>query len=209
MNLYDNQNSDFPNRIIVGIDEAGRGPIAGPVVIASVILDFNNRIPELNDSKKLSEKKREQLFSEIIRNSLDFKIAFVNNEMIDKINILQATLYGMTIVFKRLTVKSDICLIDGNKIPPELNITNTYAVIKGDAKYASIAAASILAKVSRDRFMKRIHKRYPQYDFLKNKGYPTAFHKEIIQKYGICPYHRKSFSPVKQLFADEELSLFS
>ncbi len=185
-------------KLIVGIDEAGRGPLAGPVVAAAVILDKNSFIEGLNDSKKISEKKREKLFAEILEKSLDWKVKIVPPHKIDEINILQATLYGMEKAVMGLRIKPDICLIDGNKIPVGLK-SFSKAIVKGDAKYASIAAASIVAKVTRDRIMKEMHEKYPVYNFRKNKGYPTREHISAIHRFGITPMHRKSFRPVKDL----------
>jgi len=172
--------------IVAGVDEAGRGPLAGPVVTATVILDLKKIIPGLNDSKKLSEKKREELYEIITKEAICWEIKIVSPEIIDEINILQATLFGMEEAVLSLKVKPDLCLIDGNKIPKKL-IGFSKAVVKGDAKIASIAAASILAKVTRDRLMHKLHKKFPQYNFKKNKGYPTK------------ERHRKSYKPIQQL----------
>ncbi len=201
MNLIENQQNDFDkNLIIAGVDEAGRGPLAGPVVATAVILKKGIDIVGLNDSKKLSSKNRERLFSEIIEKCFTFQIVFVSHTKIDEINILNATFYGMALYVKRLSIKPDLCTIDGDKMPDEIKTFSKF-IIKGDAKYASIAAASILAKVSRDRFMIKLHKKYPQYNFKKNKGYPTKEHIKKIFESGITPYHRKSFKPIKQLFS--------
>ena len=201
MNLFTNQRDDFDNNLIIaGIDEAGRGPLAGPVVVAAVILKIDEDIDGLNDSKKLSAKKRNLLFTEIINKSLTFQIVFVPHDKIDEINILNATLLGMSLSVKRLPIKPDLCIIDGNKVPNDIKNFSKF-VVKGDAKYASIAAASILAKVSRDRFMEKLHKKYPQYNFSQNKGYPTKEHINKIYEIGITPYHRMSFKPIKQLFS--------
>ncbi len=184
--------------IIAGVDEAGRGPLAGPVVVAAVILNMNKKIPGLNDSKKLSEKKREELYNIIIKEAVCWKIKIVSPEIIDDINILQATLYGMEEVVLSLKVKPDLCVIDGNKIPKKL-IGFSKAIVKGDAKIASIAAASILAKVTRDRLMIELHEKFPQYNFKQNKGYPTKEHIAALDKYGILDCHRKSYKPIQQL----------
>jgi ribonuclease HII len=178
--------------ILCGVDEAGRGPLAGDVYAAAVILKKDAVIEGVNDSKKLSEKKREKLFDEIIEKSEAYCIATASVEEIDSINILQATMLAMTRAVKGLGITPDIALIDGNKAP-EIDGVKTQAVIKGDATSASIAAASILAKVARDRYMKEIAEKYPQYAFEKHKGYGTKLHYEMIEKYGVSKVHRKSF----------------
>ena len=184
--------------IIAGVDEAGRGPLAGPVVAAAVILDLKKKIPGLNDSKKLTEKKREELYEIIIKESICWEVKIVSPEMVDEINILQATLFGMEEAVLALKIKPDICLIDGNKIPKKL-IGFSKAIVKGDTKIASIAAASILAKVTRDRLMHKLHDKFPQYNFKNNKGYPTKEHIAAIDKYGVLDCHRKSYKPIQQL----------
>ncbi|MCF7858524.1 MAG: ribonuclease HII [Candidatus Cloacimonetes bacterium] len=187
--------------IIAGVDEAGRGPLAGPVVIASVILSYSKKINGLDDSKKLNEQKRERLFKEITANALCWNIEIISAKIIDDINILQATLLGMEKAVLSMKIKPDLCLIDGNMIPGKLS-EFSQAIIKGDSKIASIAAASILAKVSRDRLMLKLHSKYPQYNFKKNKGYPTKEHLTALNKYGILDCHRKSYKPVQQLTFD-------
>ncbi len=184
--------------IIAGVDEAGRGPLAGPVVTAAVILDMNKKIPGLNDSKKLSEKKREELYEIITEEAICWEIKIVSPGIIDEINILQATLFGMEEAVLSLETKPNICLIDGNKIPKKL-VGFSEAIVKGDAKIASIAAASILAKVTRDRLMHKLHDKFPQYNFKQNKGYPTKEHIAALDKYGILDCHRKSYKPIQQL----------
>lgn len=179
-------------KYVCGVDEAGRGPLAGPVSVAAVILDENNPIDGLNDSKKLSEKKRELLYDEIKEKALCYKIVFCTKDEIDEINILQATLLGMKRAVEGLEIKPDIAMIDGNKTP-ETEDVETIAIIKGDSKSASIAAASILAKVSRDRHMVKLAEKYPQYCFEKHKGYGTKLHRELILEYGPCEEHRKTF----------------
>ena len=176
---------------VCGADEAGRGPLAGPVYAAAVILDPNNPIEGLNDSKKLSEKKREKLFDEIIEKSLSWSIASVDEKEIDEINILQAAMLAMKKAIESLDIKADYALIDGNKTP-DLSI-DSEAVVKGDALCQSISAASILAKVARDRYMVNLDGKYPMYNFKKHKGYPTKDHYIAILKNGIAPCHRKTF----------------
>ncbi|HHE39393.1 MAG TPA: ribonuclease HII [Candidatus Cloacimonetes bacterium] len=188
-------------KIIAGIDEAGRGPLAGPVVVAAVILDRDWHIEGLNDSKKLSEKKRNRLAWEILEKSLDCKVIIIPPTKIDEINILQATLLGMEQAVLDLKIKPDICLIDGNKVPEKI-AHYSKAIVKGDAKYASIAAASILAKVTRDRIMREKHEKFPVYNFRKNKGYPTREHIAAIRSYGITSLHRKTFRPVKEIILE-------
>ncbi len=178
--------------LLCGVDEAGRGPLAGPVFAAAVILD-PQKIPEgLNDSKKLSEKKREALFDPICEQALAYGIGQASVEEIEEYNILQATFMAMRRAVEALPIKPDRILIDGNRIPEGLPAPAEF-VIKGDALSASIAAASILAKVSRDRVMLRIAEQYPEYDFPKHKGYGTALHYERLAQYGISPVHRRSF----------------
>ncbi len=191
------QYSHYEN--IAGVDEAGRGPLAGPVVIAAVILA--SEIIGLNDSKKLSEKKRELLFEQIIQKAKAYKIVIVPPKIIDEMNILQATLWGMEEAVLNLPITADFSLIDGNKIPKRL-AENADAIIKGDGKIASIAAASILAKVTRDRIMIKLHKEFPHYNFLSNKGYPTKEHLAAIRTHGITIHHRKSYKPVQQYTFD-------
>ena len=200
--LLKNQREDFAQyQTIAGVDEAGRGPLAGPVVVAAVILDHAAPIADLNDSKKLTARKRETLFQQICQQALAYKIISVPPEKIDQINILQATLWGMEEAVLNLDLAPQICLIDGNQLPPRIaNISE--AIVKGDSKYASIAAASILAKVYRDRIMLQLHATYPQYNFAANKGYPTPQHLQAIRKFGITPSHRRSYKPVQQYTFD-------
>jgi len=176
---------------VCGVDEAGRGPLAGPVYAAAVILKPNCDIEGLNDSKKLSEKRREALFDKVIENSLAYKIVAVDEKTIDKLNILNATMLAMKMAVEGLEIKADYALIDGNKCP-NLEIKTQY-VIGGDAKIKSIAAASILAKVSRDRFMLKLSEEYPQYQFEKHKGYGTRLHYQMLDEHGISDIHRLSF----------------
>lgn len=176
---------------VCGIDEAGRGPLAGPVFAACVVLRPGEEIAGLNDSKKLSEKKRELLFDEITAHAADYSIAMASEQEIDEINILQATFLAMRRAFNDLHTKPDLALIDGNRAPG-LEVAER-TIVRGDAKSASIAAASILAKVSRDRYLYDLDSRYPQYQFAKHKGYGTKLHYEMLAQYGISPVHRRSF----------------
>ena len=178
-------------RYICGVDEAGRGPLAGPVCAAAVILPDNMIIDGVNDSKKLTEKKREMLFDVIKEKALAYSIAFATVEEIEEMNILNATMLAMKRALDGLEIKADYGMIDGNKLPP-LDIP-CECIVKGDAKSMSIAAASILAKVSRDRLCYEYAEKYPEYGFDKHKGYGTKLHTEAILKYGPCEIHRMSF----------------
>ena len=180
------------NQYVCGIDEAGRGPLAGPVVVASVIMPRNSMIEGVNDSKKVSEKKREKLYEEITSTAIAWGVGIVDQKEIDDINILNATKKGLTIALQELDVKPDLILVDALKDINTLGIPYM-SIIKGDAKCYSISAASIIAKVTRDRIMKQWDELYPQYNFKKHKGYGTAEHISAIKEYGICPLHRKSF----------------
>lgn len=177
--------------VVCGVDEAGRGPLAGPVYAAAVILPDGLEEMGINDSKKMSEKKREQLFDIIIENALAYGIGFATETEIDEINILNATFLAMRRAVEAMGVKPDLVLVDGNRKP------NTgyeeMTLVKGDAKSISISAASILAKVSRDRYMKDLAERHPEYKFEQHKGYGTKLHYEMIEQYGILPDHRRSF----------------
>lgn len=176
---------------VCGIDEAGRGPLAGPVFAAAVVLPDGCVIDGLNDSKKLSPKKRDELFEIIRERAVAFSVDAATEKEIDEINILQATFLAMKRAQEGLKIKADYALIDGNRMPP-LSIP-AMSIVKGDSRSSSIAAASILAKVSRDRYMTQLDKLYPQYKFAQHKGYPTELHYEMIAKYGISPVHRLSF----------------
>ena len=178
-------------RYICGVDEAGRGPLAGPVCAAAIILPDNMIIDGVNDSKKLTEKKREMLFDVIKEKALAYSIAFATVEEIEEMNILNATMLAMKRAVDGLEIKADYGMIDGNKLPP-LDIP-CECIVKGDAKSMSIAAASILAKVSRDRLCYEYAEKYPEYGFDKHKGYGTKLHTEAILKYGPCEIHRMSF----------------
>jgi ribonuclease HII len=182
---------------VVGVDEAGRGPLAGPVAAAAVILPKDLEIKDLNDSKQLSEKKRGTLFEVIKETALAYAVETVTNEIIDEINILQATFLAMSRAILKLKINPDLCLIDGNHKVHGL-FFNQKTIVSGDSKSACIAAASILAKVSRDKMMLEYAKRYPVYEFEKHKGYGTKKHIEALKKYGICPIHRLTFSPCSQ-----------
>lgn len=181
-------------QLIAGVDEVGRGPLVGDVVTAAVILDKNNPILGLTDSKKLTEKKREKLFIEIKEKALAYAIGRASAKEIDEINILQATLVAMQRAIENLSITPDFALIDGNKIP-KLKM-DAQAVVKGDLRVAEISAASIIAKVTRDHEMLALDQKYPQYGFAKHKGYPTKAHFEAIAKHGVIDEHRRSFKPV-------------
>jgi ribonuclease HII len=184
--------------IIAGVDEAGRGPLAGPVVCAAVILPEQYGLLGLNDSKKLNSSRREKLFDEIQQQALAFSIVFVGPDEIDSYNILQATLLGMSRAITQLSIAPNLALIDGNHLPKEL-VCNAQAVIKGDSIHPCIMAASILAKVSRDRYMQTLHLSYPQFGFAQHKGYPTASHIKALSVHGTCPEHRRSYAPVQKV----------
>lgn len=183
--------------LVAGVDEAGRGPLVGSVVAAAVILDPNNPIEGLNDSKKLTEKKREKLFIEIKEKALAWAIAEATHQEIDEFNILQASLLAMRRAVEALKLVPEHVLVDGNKVPKGLNMSCD-AVVGGDALHAEISAASILAKVTRDHEMVDLDKQYPQFGFAKHKGYPTKAHFDAIAEHGIIDQHRRSYSPVKK-----------
>ncbi len=178
---------------ICGIDEAGRGPLAGPVVVAGVIMPEDSMIEGVNDSKKVSEKKREMLYDKILEEAISYSVAIIGQDVIDEINILNATKQGVTRVVEELEIKPDLIVVDAltnintKSIPYE-------SIIKGDAKCYNIAAASIIAKVTRDRIMREWDEIYPQYGFIAHKGYGTVKHREAIKEYGLCPIHRRSFT---------------
>ena len=185
--LYDSElRKQHP--ILRGADEAG----SGPVCCAAVVLKPDFECDEINDSKKISEKKREKLFDIIIENALSYSIVMVPPEEIDRINILNASLEGMKQATENLSVKPDLLLVDGNKVPKNTDF-HVESLVKGDSTSMSIAAASILAKVSRDRYMEELDKQYPQYQLAKHKGYPTKLHYELIEKYGVQDFYRMSF----------------
>lgn len=178
---------------ICGIDEAGRGPLAGPVVVAAVIMPKDSFIEGVNDSKKVSEKKREALYEQITNEAIAWGVGIIDQKEIDKINILNATKKGLTTAIKELKVKPDRIIVDALDKIDTLGIPYT-PIIKGDAKCYSIAAASIIAKVTRDRIMRQWDEIYPMYGFEKHKGYGTAMHMQAIREYGLCPIHRRSFT---------------
>ena len=186
---------DVPG-LMAGVDEAGRGPLAGPVVAAAVILDERQPIAGLADSKKLSAARRDQLYDEIRAKALCCCVAQASVEEIDRLNILQATLLAMQRAVAGLRLKPGLVLVDGNRLP--LLEMRAEAIVKGDAKVASISAASILAKVTRDRGLELLDQRYPQYGFARHKGYGTAEHLQALRVHGPCPEHRRSFAPVAQ-----------
>jgi ribonuclease HII len=202
MNTLKNFDNSLLNRkikLIAGCDEAGRGPLAGPVVAAAVIFNKKAFHKEINDSKKLSGIKREELYEWILQNCLGCGIGIIEHEEIDKINILQASLKAMKEAVGLLKINPDLILIDGNKsFSSEIK---TKTIVKGDSKSFSIAAASIIAKVTRDRIMKNAHNEFPEYKWNQNKGYPTKAHREAVKKFGASPYHRKTF--LKKIFSEE------
>ncbi|MEG9487126.1 ribonuclease HII [Mannheimia indoligenes] len=188
----------YPNaQLIAGVDEVGRGPLVGAVVTAAVILDPNNPIEGLMDSKKLSEKKRLALAEEIKAKALSWSLGRAEPAEIDELNILHATMLAMQRAVAGLHIQPDFILVDGNR-PPQFSVP-TQAVVKGDSLVAEISAASIIAKVARDQEMEELDKQFPQYGFAKHKGYPTKLHFEKLIEFGATPYHRKSFAPVKKV----------
>jgi len=182
--------------LLAGTDEAGRGPLVGNVVAAAVILDPDAPIDGLDDSKKLSEKKRQLLASEIKQKALAWSVVSVSPQQIDEMNILQASLFAMKTAAEKLDVQPDHVFVDGNKLLLNCSYDST-AIIKGDSRVAEISAASILAKVERDAQMLELHKQYPEYGFDRHKGYPTKVHREILSNIGPCPEHRRSYAPVR------------
>ena len=184
--------------LIAGTDEAGRGPLCGPLVVASCIMNPDYRNDEINDSKKMTEKKREKLYPEIIENALAYDIEIISPEEIDKLNIYEASRTGMVRALSKLKIKPDYILTDAMKLH-QLEDIPQEALIKGDGKSFNIAASSILAKVTRDRIMLEYDKKYPQYQLAKHKGYPTKQHLMALEEYGACPIHRHSYGPVANL----------
>ncbi|MBL8023655.1 MAG: ribonuclease HII [Elusimicrobia bacterium] len=189
--------------ILAGVDEAGRGPWAGPVAAAAVVLSPESHWPDLNDSKKLSPDVREKLFDKIRQQALYFSVQLVFPDVIDKINILQATFQAMTHAVKDLGVTPALVLVDGNRRIPQIPARSQQTVVGGDGKSASIAAASVLAKVTRDHWMIEAHQKFPQYNFANNKGYGTPDHAAALRRYGPSPLHRKSYAPVRAALAPE------
>ncbi|HPX33382.1 MAG TPA: ribonuclease HII [Erysipelotrichaceae bacterium] len=179
------------DKLVIGIDEAGRGPLAGPLVVAGVVFPKDYISEEIYDSKQLTEKKREQLYEVIIRDALYYDVVIVEVEIIEKLNILEATRWGMSEIAKKANV--DIVLTDALKLDINKEVVD---IVKGDQKSISIAAASILAKVTRDRIMYKMDEKYPEYNFKNNKGYPTKQHFKALEKYGITEIHRKNYKPV-------------
>ena len=192
----------YEGKVEAGCDEAGRGCLAGSVYAAAVILPSDYQNDLLNDSKQLTEKKRYQLREIIQRDAVAWAVGIVSPDEIDKINILNASILAMHRALDQLKVRPEAIIVDGNKFKPYQNLPHT-TIVKGDGKYLSIAAASILAKTYRDDYMNELAKEFPQYDWLSNKGYPTKKHRNAIRQYGITPYHRKSYN----LLGTEELSL--
>lgn len=199
---YENELYKKGYKLICGIDEVGRGPLLGPVVTAAVILPIGYYNPEIKDSKKISEKKREKLFDIISENAIDIGIGIVDEKTIDEINIYEATKVAMKKAIDNLKIKPDYVLIDAMKL--DIDIPSN-SIIKGDALSESIAAASIIAKVTRDRMIDEIDEEYPMYDLKKNKGYGTKKHLSALNEYGPCKYHRYSYSPVHNSIKDEKI----
>lgn len=189
------------NRIICGVDEAGRGPLAGDVYASAVVFEEGVLIDYLNDSKKLSEKRREELFDTVKEKALAYCIATASVEEIDRLNILGATMLAMKRAVDGLGVVPDLALVDGNRIPENMPC-KVMCIVKGDSKSASIAGASVLAKVARDRYMCGLAAKYPEYGFERHKGYPTKFHYEMIEKHGVLDVHRKTF--LKKILGDSD-----
>ena len=200
--IYERELIDKGIKLIGGIDEVGRGPLVGPVVAACVILPLNYQLEGLTDSKKLTEKKREKFFDILSRDAISIGIGIIDEKKIDEVNIYEATKLAMTEAFNKMEVKPEHVLIDA--MPLELSVPTT-SIIKGDAKSLSIAAASVIAKVTRDHMMDELHEKYPYYNFKKNKGYPTKEHVEAINKYGIIDEHRKTYGPVKDYIEKEKM----
>jgi len=191
--LFDRSAAAACNGVIVGIDEAGRGPLAGPVVAAAVVLDLDNSIPGVNDSKKVAPRAREKLYDRIVAEARGFGVGVASVEEIERFNILQATFLAMRRALDAVTLPWTLALIDGNQPVRGLPAERQKTVVRGDGQSASIAAASILAKVTRDRIMNDYHLRFPMYDFLSNKGYGTALHRQRVLEFGLCEHHRRSF----------------
>ena len=193
---YETQATNIGYRFVIGVDEAGRGPLAGPVVAGAVLLPPQVSLDGLDDSKKLSQKTREKFFSRITRTALAYGVGIVSVETIDRINILQASLLAMKQAVEKCNLYPDLLLIDGNQRVD--HPADQWTIVGGDGKSLSIAAASVLAKVTRDRIMQEYHQHYPEYEFDRHKGYPTKRHREKIRQFGPCPIHRKTFKGVKE-----------
>jgi len=205
MKKFDRKYLNKDVKYLAGVDEAGRGPLAGPVVAAAVIFNKNTQIKGINDSKLLSEKQRENLFDKIISKALAYSVSVVDVSVIDDINILNASLRAMKQAVDKLTLKPDLVLVDGNRIfQSDIPVI---PIVKGDTKSFSIAAASILAKVTRDRLMKNLAREFPNYLWESNKGYPTRKHREIIKQIGPSPLHRKTF--LKKILSEQQILKFS
>ena len=201
MKKFDRKYLNKDVKYLAGVDEAGRGPLAGPVVAAAVIFNKNTQIKGINDSKLLSEKQRENLFDKIISKALAYSVSVVDVSVIDDINILNASLRAMKQAVDKLTLKPDLVLVDGNRIfQSDIPVI---PIVKGDTKSFSIAAASILAKVTRDRLMKNLAREFPNYLWESNKGYPTRKHREIIKQIGPSPLHRKTF--LKKILSEQQI----
>ncbi|MFP4164414.1 MAG: ribonuclease HII [Chitinispirillaceae bacterium] len=195
---HDRSLGDYTVRI-AGVDEAGRGPLAGPVVAGAVCLDLSNPISGIDDSKKLSAAKRDELFQKIVASGCRYAVGIAEPKEVDDVNILQATFCAMRRALEKLEGEYDRLLVDGNLFIRGISRDIQKTVVGGDALSASIAAASIIAKVTRDRLMEEYHLEYPQYGFLSNKGYGTEYHREMIEKHGLCPIHRRSFCHAVQM----------
>lgn len=200
---YENKAYAAGKQVIIGLDEAGRGPMAGPLVVAGVIFKEGYYDERINDSKQLSEKKREILYDLIIENALAYYIEVINEEEVDRLNVYQASKTGMIRCIEKISLKPDFALTDAMPLGDTID---HLSIIKGDALSLSIGAASILAKVTRDRMMKEYDIMYPNYGFAKHKGYPTKAHKEALKTYGVSPIHRRSFAPVMEVL-NEQLTL--
>lgn len=192
---YENEAYKQGKKCIVGLDEAGRGPMAGPLVVGAVIFKEGYGNDAINDSKQLSEKKRKELYDIIIRDALAYYIEVIDVDQVDKLNVYRASQKGMMDAIEHISIKPDYALTDAMPLLSDIEHT---AIVKGDSKSLSIAAASILAKVTRDELMDYYDQLYPEYNFKKHKGYPTKEHKELLKKYGPCPIHRRSFKPVME-----------
>ena len=201
---FEQQAYDLGKKYIVGLDEAGRGPMAGPLVVGAVILPQGYYNDKINDSKKLTEKKREELYQIIIQEALAYQIEIIDVADVDRLNVYQASKKGMIDAIDHLSIRPDYALTDAM---PLGDVIEHQAIVKGDAKSLSIGAASILAKVTRDRIMNDYAKIYPEYGFEKHKGYPTKQHKEALKTYGVTPIHRRSFQPVIDVL-NQQMSLF-